>query len=140
MIPILLASIIIIFIVKLKNWIKAIIIIIFALPILFSALVYFFVFINFAPTKIIEKIYSPNKKYIAIIQEVDSGALGGDVYVFVGKNIDFGFLGAYEPRTIKYEGYWGDRPKVEFKDNITISIDEKILNIYDKEFINGRKL
>ncbi len=133
MIPLLLASIIIIFITKSKAC-KIVIISIFILPVLFLVLLYSLVVsIERDATEIVEKIYSPNKEYVAVIEEIDLNAVpGGEVNVFI-RPVD-----SNKPSIMKYRGDWGFIPKVEFKDNNTILIDGKTLNIYDKEFIDEK--
>jgi len=46
-----------------------------------------------------------------ILEECSLGATGGYVNIYVGRNIDFGILGCYMPKKIKYRGPWGERPE-----------------------------
>lgn len=59
----------------------------------------------------IKIVYSSDNKYIMILEECSLGATGGYVNIYVGRNIDFGILGCYMPKKIKYRGPWGERPE-----------------------------
>lgn len=47
-----------------------------------------------------------------ILDEGSVCATGGDVKLYVGRNIDFGILGHYMPTKIKYWEPWGERPEL----------------------------
>ena len=43
-----------------------------------------------------------------VLEESDSGALGGDAHVYAGRNIDFGFPGRYLTAKVEYDVGWGE--------------------------------
>jgi hypothetical protein len=109
------------------------------------AIIYFlgFLFSGVSQDTIISEMTSPNGNYIAIVDESDQGAMGGDVYVTVREKsitITLGFLGKLisNPKgNIKYHGEWGDRPTVKFMNDDTLSINGKEVNIQDDSMINN---
>ena len=77
----------------------------------------------------IEIVHSSDDKYIMILEEGDLGATGGYVNIYAGRNIDFGILGCYMPKKIKYRGPWGERPEMFFVNDRLISINGELIDI-----------
>lgn len=89
-----------------------------------------------APQKdILETEYSLDKKYIMVVEESDF-FMGGQVYVYVGRNIDFGVLGHYMPVKVKYYGHTGERPEIQFIDDDFISINGEQIEIKGSNYID----
>lgn len=84
----------------------------------------------------IEIAYSSDNKYKMILEECDLGATGGYVNIYVGRNIDFGILGCYMPKKIKYRGLWGERPEILFVDDGFISINGEMIDIKGNKYID----
>lgn len=85
----------------------------------------------------IEIVYSSDNKYIMILEVCSLGATGGGyVNIYVGRNIDFGILGCYMPKKIKYWGLWGERPEFFFVNDCFISINGEIINIKGNKYID----
>lgn len=78
-------------------------------------------------TEVIETVDSFDHKYRMVLEETDFGAIGGYVDVYFGRNIDFGILGCYRPKKIKYRGHWGERPDFNFVNNRLISINGELI-------------
>lgn len=90
----------------------------------------------FAPQKdILETEYSLDKKYIMVVEE-SNFFMGGQVYVYVGRNIDFGVLGHYMPVKVKYYGHTGERPEIQFIDDDFISINGEQIEIKGSNYID----
>jgi hypothetical protein len=146
-IPTLISVILINFVTKGKILFKIISLCICILPFFAIVIMYFlgFLFSGVSQDTIISEITSPNGKYIAVIDESDQGAMGGDVYVTVRKKsitISFGFLGKLvsNPKVqTMYQGDWGERPTVKFIDDNTLLINGKEAYIQDDTTIDNRK-
>lgn len=89
-----------------------------------------------ATKEIVKTVYSSGNKYVMNLEEGSVGATGGDVKLYVGRNIDLGFLGRYMPTKIKYWGPWGERPEFFFVNNCSISINGEILEIKGNKYID----
>jgi len=85
----------------------------------------------------IEIVHSSDDKYIMILEEGDLGAIGGYVNIYAGRNIDFGILGCYMPKKIKYRGPWGERPEMFFVNDRLISINGELIDIKGDRYIDG---
>ena len=131
--PFWVSSFIIFFCGRFKNKILKLIVAIFIVVIIsLSVLFIYFNSLGFmlflkAQTEVVEIKYSSDNRYVMVLEETDLGATGGEVNIYVGRNIDFGFLGRYMPARKKYYGHSGERPEFEFVDDDFISINGGII-------------
>lgn len=136
MLPFMISSFIIVICGKCKKkWIKILILvpglIAFSMNLLFLL---GYIIIN--PSKeIIKTVYSIDKKYVMVVEETEF-AKSGHVYVYMGRNIDFGVLGHYKPIKVKYFGRTDERPEILFIDDDFVSINGKIMEIEDNSYID----
>lgn len=136
--PFVISSFVLLFLGKFKKKFIKIIFIFFNSIVLIMYLLIGSLFLFFSPVKeIVETIYSSDHKYVMILEESDVGATGGNVNIYVGRNIDFGILGWYMPRKIKYWGVWGERPEFFFVDDRSISINGEIIEIKGNKCIDN---
>lgn len=106
--------------------------------VMYTLFIWFFDYSNLmikSHTEILEIVYSPDNKYIMVLEETDSST-HEETDVFVGRNIDFGMLGHYMPRRLKYFGNSGERPVIYFVDASFIRIDEEMIEIKGRDYID----
>lgn len=84
---------------------------------------------------ILETVYSHDKKYIMVVEETEF-FMGGQVYVYLGRNVDFGILGHYKPVKVKYYGHTGETPEIQFIDDDFISINGQLIEIKGSNYID----
>lgn len=84
----------------------------------------------------VEIVYSADSKYVMILEESNLGATGGYVKIYVGRNIDFGIMGRYMPKKVKYWGPWGERPEFFLVNDYSISINGEIIEIKSNKYID----
>lgn len=143
LLPLLFSSLIILFWGKYKQRLLKISVTIFitAFMALIIGFIYFFPLILLGMNKpqIIEIVYSFDKKYIMVLEETSLGATGGNVDVYFGRNIDFGFLGRYMPKKTKYHGHWGERPDFNFVNNRLISINGELIEMRGRNYLTNNE-
>lgn len=119
-----------------KKWIKVLVsavnLAVLSLYLLFLWLAYFFLTSEHG---IIKTVYSPDNKYIMVVEETDFST-GGDVSVYFGRNIDFGVLGHYTPRKRKYYGHTDERPELQFIDDNHIRINGRRIESKGNDYID----
>lgn len=84
---------------------------------------------------IIKTVYSSDKKYVMVVEETDFST-GGQVYVYFGRNIEFGVLGHYMPYRVKYYGNTDVRPVLQFIDDDFISINGQFIETKGNNYID----
>lgn len=110
------------------KWASMIIPCVIALPL--CVLSFFAIFFGtIGETTVVERVISPDGTKYAEILDDDQGALGGNTYVSVRRNIDGGVL-IFRWKalpTYVYQGKWGEFQdmKLEWKDDDTLLIDGK---------------
>lgn len=87
-------------------------------------------------TSVINFVISEDGKYVAVVENIDLGATGGETDVYVGRNINLGVLGYYSPRKLKYHGHIGDSPEIEFIKGNKIIINNETIDIKGEGYID----
>lgn len=143
LLPLLVSSLIILFLGKYKQKLVKISATIFitAVAVLIVACIYFFplVLLGMNKPEVIEMVSSFDNKYIMVLEETDLGATGGYVEVYCGRNIDFGYLGRYMPKKIKYHGYWGERPDFNFVNDHLISVNGELIEMKGQNYLSNNE-
>lgn len=104
LLPFAVSSFLILFYGRLKNKFVKIAIVSMHLIVLFLLSFWWLMVYWFAPgPNVLGIVYSPDNKYVMVLEETDF-SLGGNTSVYFGRNIDFGILGCYSPRRLKYLG------------------------------------
>lgn len=84
-----------------------------------------------------DTVYSPDNKYVMVVEETNF-FLGGQVYVYFGRNIEFGVLGYYMPYKVKYYGNTDVWPELEFIDDDFISINGQLIETKGNNYIDEK--
>lgn len=82
-----------------------------------------------------DTVYSPDNKYVMVVEETNF-FLGGQVYVYFGRNIDFGVLGYYMPYRVKYYGNTDVWPELQFINDDFISINGQLIETKGSNYID----
>ena len=143
LLPLLISSLVILFLGKYKQKSVRISVIIFitAPAVFIAGCIYFFPLILLGMNKpeVVEIVYSFDNKYMMVLEENDLGATGGNVYVYLGRNIDFGVLGHYMPTKTKYHGHWGERPDFNFVNEHFISINGELIEMKGLNYLSNNE-
>ena len=88
---------------------------------------------DFGRTTVVQRIESPDERHLALLVDVDQGALGGNTDVFIEHKqnaFDFGFF-FLGKKTLIYRTGWGafKDMELEWKDEETILINGKAFQV-----------
>ena len=86
-----------------------------------------FLFVDqvFSSTKTLNRLDSPNNKYMLEVISIDDGALGGATNVIISKK----YFNTFKREKTTFTGRYGEAQEVKWLDNSRINIDGKILDI-----------
>lgn len=106
-----------------------------------AGVIYFFPLIMLGMNKpeVLETVYSFDNKYIMVLEESDLGATGGDVDIYLGRNLDFGILGRYMPKKTKYNGHWGETPDFDFVNDQYISVNGELIEMKGAKYLSNNE-